>query len=465
MRFSQTAGMDMLYASTRIESQGEEVGFSRVALPLTQVQNDLNQFRRNMLLISLSMVVVAMLMGFLMAGRISKPILSLSEVVREIAGGDLSKRLYSRSEDEIGQLTRDIDTMSQQLYSQFEELQSEESKLSAILEQMTDGVVMVNQKGEVVLINQKAIELFQLSSQLPASRSLIQVLGHHEFVELWQRCLNEGKEQSDIVELYRPRRFIQGVATSLDGYLEGNILLIFQDLTSVRRLETVRRDFISNISHELRTPLASLKALAETLQAGAINDPPAATRFISQIEIEVDALNQMTSELLELARIESQQTSFEFTPTPSCLLLEETTNRLRLQAERAGVSIFTNCPQILPDIMADQIRLEQVFVNLIHNAIKFTPPGGEIQVSAEQVEDTVQYSIQDNGRGIPEKDLSRIFERFYKTDKARSGGGTGLGLAIAKHIVEAHGGRIWAVSMLHQGSTFYFRIPAIIENE
>jgi len=235
--------------------------------------------------------------------------------------------------------------------------------------------------------------------------------------------------------------------------------MLFQDLTRIRRLETVRRDFISNISHELRTPLASLKTLTETLRTGALEDPPAARRFIYRMETEVDALTHMVSELLELTRIESGQVPLKLKAVAPKKILTKAKERLGVQAERNHLEIKLDCPKKLPRVQADRPRLGQVLVNLLHNAIKFTPEGGEIFLSARLQGNTILFSVHDTGSGIPADDLPRIFERFYKTDPARSSGGTGLGLAIARHLVEAHGGRIWAESIEGQGSTFYFTIP------
>jgi two-component system phosphate regulon sensor histidine kinase PhoR len=264
-----------------------------------------------------------------------------------------------------------------------------------------------------------------------------------------------------------------------DRYAPGGTLLLIQDLTRVRRLEAVRRDFISNVSHELRTPLASLKALTETLQEGALEDPPAARRFLARIEAEVDALTQMATELLELSRIESGQVPLETKTVQPELLLTSAADRMRTQAERANLTLRVEIPPGLPAIRADGPRLEQVLVNLLHNAIKFTPSGEVVAAvnegppspdgsGAGGERPNVVFSVRDTGIGIPADDLARIFERFYKTDRARAraelnrsaGGGTGLGLSIAKHIVEAHGGEIWAESQEGRGSTFYFSIPA-----
>jgi two-component system phosphate regulon sensor histidine kinase PhoR len=221
----------------------------------------------------------------------------------------------------------------------------------------------------------------------------------------------------------------------------------------------VRRDFISNLSHELRTPLASLKALAETLQDGALEDPPAAHRFVDQIQIEVDALTQMVMELLELSRIEAGRLSLDLKPVSAFDLLNSAARRMHMQAERAGLTLRVECADDLPKVKIDSQRLEQVLVNLIHNAVKFTPSGGEVLLEVEAGFGEVRFAVKDTGIGIPLEDVNRIFERFYRVDKSRAGSGTGLGLSIAKHIVAAHNGKIWAESVEGKGSTFYFTIP------
>jgi two-component system phosphate regulon sensor histidine kinase PhoR len=215
---------------------------------------------------------------------------------------------------------------------------------------------------------------------------------------------------------------------------------------------------VSNLSHELRTPLASLKALAETLQEGALDDPPAARRFVDQIQIEVDALTQMVNELLELSRIESGRFSLDRSPVESADLLHSAARRMQVQVERAHLTLRVESADDLPKVEVDSQRLEQVLVNLIHNAVKFTRPGGEVVLCAEPAPGGVRFAVKDTGVGIPADEVSRIFERFYRVDKSRTGSGTGLGLSIAKHIVEAHGGKIWAESTEGEGSTFYFTI-------
>ena len=270
--------------------------------------------------------------------------------------------------------------------------------------------------------------------------------------------------QVESVELASRRQFIQLVVVP-DAHGGGSLLLA-QDLTTMRRLETVRQDFVSNISHELRTPLASIRALAETLMDGAVRDPSAAPRFLEQMINEVDALTQMSQELLDLASIESGKAGLTLERANPHDLLDAAARRMRLQAERANLGVRIDCSDALPEVLADAGRLGQVVVNLIHNSVKFTPPGGTITLSAGHSPESpagargfVEFAVKDTGRGISADDLPRIFERFYRADKARSSGGTGLGLSIARHIVEAHGGRIWAESVEGQGSTIRFTIP------
>lgn len=336
-------------------------------------------------------------------------------------------------------------------------LDSERARLAAVLEQMTDGVLIADAQGIIQFANPAAGRLFQ-TSQL-VNRSVTEVIRHHQLVEAWRRCQHTHQMQSETVEVPTRHQYLQLVVVP-DQHSSGSLLLA-QDLTRIRRLETVRRDFISNLSHELRTPLASLKALTETLQDGALDDPPAARRFIDQIQIEVDALSQMVSELLELSRIESGRLSLDLQPVSPFDLLTSACKRMKLQAERAGLTLRVECAKDLPRVMVDAQRLEQVLVNLIHNAVKYTKPGGEVVLGAEAGPGEVRCAVRDTGIGIPADDVPRIFERFYRVEKSRSGSGTGLGLSIAKHIVEAHKGKIWAESVEGQGSTFYFTLPTI----
>jgi two-component system phosphate regulon sensor histidine kinase PhoR len=356
---------------------------------------------------------------------------------------------------ELENLSSAVTSLTATFNLQHTTLESERSRLATVLEQITDGVLIADAHGLIQFANPAAGRLFQFAN--PLSHSIVEVVRNHQLVEAWRRCQQTGQMQSESVEVPTRHQFLQLVVIP-DQHTSGSLLLV-QDLTRLRRLETVRRDFVSNLSHELRTPLASLRALAETLQDGALDDPPAARRFVDQIQIEVDALTQMVNELLELSKIESGRFSLDRSPVAACDLLASAAQRMQLQAERADLNLRVECADDLPNVQIDAQRLEQVLVNLIHNAVKFTRPGGEIVLSAEPDEGSIRFAVRDTGVGIPADEVSRIFERFYRVDKSRTGNGTGLGLSIAKHIVEAHEGKIWAESAEGKGSTFYFTIP------
>ena len=376
-------------------------------------------------------------------------------LLRSVANGE--KNVGDLPEDlpALVEFSNTVKTMALALRVRTSVVDAERARLAAVLERMTDGVLIADSSGQVQFANPAIERLFDTNQAV--GRRVVEVLRQHQLVEAWQRSRETGEAQEESVELPARRRFLQLVVLP-DRQTHGSLLLV-QDLTRVRRLETVRRDFISNVSHELRTPLASLKALTETLRDGALEDPKAAHRFLGRIETEVDALTQMATELLELSRIESGQVPLQRKAVPAAALLLSAAERMRAQVERAGLVLRLDTAQDMTEVLADPPRMEQVLVNLIHNAVKFTPPGGEVILAAQTEADFVRFSVRDSGVGIPADDLERIFERFYKADRARSGGGTGLGLSISRHLVEAHGGRIWAESNEGDGSTFYFTIP------
>jgi two-component system phosphate regulon sensor histidine kinase PhoR len=330
-------------------------------------------------------------------------------------------------------------------------------RMSAILSQMSDGIVLVDAGNKISLINNAARNMFKVSDEESVGRTFVEAVRDYELDDMVKRSMQTKTQLTKIVETSRPRKTIMAIATPLEN--PPSCLLLLQDLTEIKRLETVRRDFVSNVSHELRIPIASIKALAETLHEGALNDSAVAKDFLSKINEESDNLTQLVQELGELSRLESGEANIRKSKFDIGELIGSAARRLKAQADRAGLQMNIDIKLTLPPVDADHGRIEQVLINLLHNAIKFTPPGGSITVSASSDDSGVRISIADTGVGIPADDLPRVFERFYKADKARSGGGTGLGLAIAKHIIEAHGGKIWAESVEGRGATFIFTLP------
>jgi len=463
IRYSQTVGYEMMYGAARVMDsvEGQSLGVVRVSLSVRQIEASVGRLRQTILTAALITVLIAVLVALVIAERTAHPVRRLTRVAERLAGGDLSARLFPTTRDEVGQLTLAFNHMAAQLREKVTRLAEEGGRLAAVLEHMADGVLITDAAGQVRLINPAAAQLLETSEEAALGQSIARVVRHHQIVEVWRRCRKQGGEQVEAVEVSHHGLFLQVIVTPFREADVRGYLIILQDLTRVRRLETVRRDFISNISHELRTPLAGLKALVDTLRGGALEDPPAAQRFLNHMDTEVDALTQMVQELLELSRVESGKAPLRLIPTPVAEILGPPIERLRPQAERAELEVTVSLPSHLPLILADAERAQQVITNLVHNAIKFTPAGGTVSVSAEPSGDEVVVSVRDTGVGIPADDLTRIFERFYKADRARSGGGTGLGLAIAKHIVQGHGGRIWAESIQERGSTFHFSLRAV----
>lgn len=458
IRFSDTLKIDMLYVAVPVTQAGKVIGVARLSIPLDLIQSKLNNLRQTLLLTALGAILLTCVFAWFLAQYTIRPLELLTHAAEQINRGDTEGLLLPDRQDEIGQLSYALNKMAGRLQSQIDTLQTDQAKLAAVLSQMTDGVIIAEAEGGIILMNPAAGRLFHVKEGPSPAHSVVEVIRHHQLVELWRKSSEAKEQQSLTMEISAERVFIQAIAVPLDKTLPGATLLIFQDLTRLRRLELVRRDFVSNVSHELRTPLASLKALVETLQEGALEDPPAAHRFLSRMDTEIDTLTQLVRELLELSKIESGKVPLLLKPVAPRVLLTPAVDRMRLQAERAGLSIRLDCPIDLPPVMSDPERMEQVMVNLLHNAVKFTAPGGEVTVSARADTDFVIFCVKDTGVGISADDLSRIFERFFKADRARSGGGTGLGLSIARHMVEAHGGQIWAESELGKGSCFYFSL-------
>jgi len=446
-------------AAQRIEApSGEVLGVLQLTAPKTYYQTHLTPIFWLFPMLLLISTVALFFLFSVARDQTREPLDKLTLAADQMSMGNFTNLDFPNAPPGLQDLTKALAFVAEQLGGQIDALKGERAKLSAVLNQMTDGVLIVDDSGRVQLLNPAAERLFQVPKKSALNRSVVEVLRYHQLVDLWRKA-QTGERQSIMIEIGPQHLFLQVVAIPLKISLPGNTLVLIQDLTQLRKLETVRRDFISNVSHELRTPLASLKALAETLQEGALDDPPAARRFILRMETEIDNLTQLVNELLELSRIESGKVPLSFQRLRPCDLLKPAYDRMALQAERAGLDYQLDCPPDLPPVFADPDRISQVLINLVHNAIKFTPPSGKITVSAYQDNDQIVFFVRDTGVGIAQKDLNRIFERFYKADRARSGGGTGLGLSIARHMIESHGGYIWAESEEGVGSTIYFSLP------
>lgn len=455
IRYSTTLGCDMMYVAVPMMVNGKIAGIARVSLPLAEINESLGHINRMIVGGTAVAAVVAILLAFQISRSTTEPLKRLTRMSKRMARGELDQKIEATSRDEVGELAEAFNRMAARLKEMVTVLTTERDKMAAILSTMGDGILVVDSESRVTMVNRAAEKLLKLSEDEAVGHTFIEVVRDHELDSILQECLKTREQQTGVAETEPRRQFLRMIATPLGS---GSLVLL-QDISELRRLETVRRDFISNISHELRTPVASLKVLAETLQEGAIDDRAMAQDFLHKIDIEVDRLTQMVNELGELSRIESGEFPLKIEPVHLGEVTKRVAERLRAQAERGGLSLKVDITHGLPKALADEERVEQVVVNLVHNAIKFTPPSGRVTISTKIEGNSILVSVADTGAGIPADDLPRIFERFYKADKARASGGTGLGLAIAKHIVEALGGKIWAESIEGKGSNFTFTLP------
>ena len=403
--------------------------------------------------------VIALAIGYLLSRRTSRSVRSVTEGARRLSGGDLSHRVESLTQDETLDLADAFNNMASTLRSTIQNLSSERNKLSAILETMADGVVMVGPDGGVELVNQVARELLEIDSKDVLGRSFMELARDHELHRLVSRSLETNALQFGEVE-HRPRRFVSAIAIPLgDDTGRSGAILTLHDLTRVRRLDTTRREFVSNVSHELRNPLASIKAAVETLQNGALSEPDTARNFLQRIDSDLNRMITMSDELLELSRLESGQAPIHLYPIHITPLLREVQDNMEEAALLRGVRLTVDAPDSLPPATGDGEKIRQVLVNLVHNAMKFTPGGGTVSLRAESNGENIKVEVSDTGVGISPDHLPHVFERFYKVDRSRRDEGTGLGLAIVKHIVQFHGGDVDVESEERSGSTFSFTIP------
>ncbi len=356
----------------------------------------------------------------------------------------------------VGEVGRRAEAVGAQLLR----LDAERAQLRAVLAHMADGVVIVDEEERVVVANPVAERLLATRADPELRRTLADFARDHEVVGLVRTARLRGEAQSRVLDLgVRAERARVVVAPVQEPGSEWVVVLL-HDLASVEAADRMRREFVANVSHELRNPISSLKALAETLLAGAADDPAVRDGFLGRIEGESDRLAQMVEELLELARIEAGQERFEPQWCDLAEIVRTAAERLRPQAERAKLEFRAPGEEQRVAAFVDADMLDHTVTNLLHNAIKFTGPGGRVEAGVTSRDSGAALSVEDTGIGIVEENLGRLFERFYKADRSRSGGGTGLGLAIAKHLVGRHGGRIWAESVgPGQGSTFFVELP------
>jgi len=326
-----------------------------------------------------------------------------------------------------------------------------------LLSLFEEGIFMLGERCEIKYMNDAAARIFGFSGDRERDLTFIGVVRDYECDDLVKRCINTGDIQAASIKIRGKKQYLD-IKVSPDRESR-NYIVIVKDLTEKRHLEEIRRDFISNVSHEFRTPISSIKLIAETLIDGALEDAGVNKDLLHRINIEADKLAHMTNDLTELAMMENKETTLDKISLKIDEMVRQVVQRLKAQSDKKGLTISLDIEPKLPDLVIDQYRIEQVLLNIIQNAIKFTDSGGSVKIFVKKHDNNILFAVSDTGIGIPVNEISRIFERFYKVNKARDDEGTGLGLAISRHIVSAHGGKIWVESMEGEGSTFFFTLP------
>ena len=444
---------EMLYAVTPVSASGGVVGAVRVAVPLSQVQPDINGI---IVRIAAAAVLVGLLsvgVGYFLFRRTSRSVRAVAEGANRFAQGDMEHRVASASSDETQELAAAFNSMADTIRRMLRDMSAESGKLTAMLDTMEDGVVVIEADGGITLMNSAAEWLLDISARDAVGARLVEALRDHEIQQVAALSLSSGQPRQVEVELLPQRRFLNAIATPLGS--SGGILLTLHDLTADRQVENTLREFVTNVSHELRSPLASVKVMVETLDDAALDDGRTARNFLRRINREVDRMNSMVEDLLELSRLESGQQLPSLTPLNLSALVNEVVSEYG--SRRDGVELRAFLPASPAIALGDRGKLRQALVNLIDNALKNTE-AGSVTVSIDAEDNVHRVSVRDTGAGIAREHLPHVFERFYKVDRARRDGGSGLGLAIAQQIVQAHGGEIDVESEEGRGSAFAFTV-------
>jgi two-component system phosphate regulon sensor histidine kinase PhoR len=466
IRFSRTLGKDELYLAYRVSQSELPHLVLRLAQPLQEISKGFHTTERDLFLISLFPSCLALGLGYLFTRSLVRRIGKIEEFSKNITDGNLGARVKEVGTDELGSLARSLNANADKMQRTINELASEKNRITAILESMQAGVLATDSEGRVTLMNQALARILEVDTQACQGRKALEIVRNAELKGIFDTVLTEKRELTATLELTlsSPRSF-EIVAVPLyetSPHLAG-VVAVLHDITRQKKLETIRKDFVANVSHELRTPLTSIRGFAETLLEGALEDEKNNRRFVEIIKNHAMHLSNLTMDLLTLATLESDTIALNYEPVDFESLLREAVESIKPLGSEKEQEVTLSIADELPVIEADREKLRQVLRNLLDNAIKFTPEGGRIYVEAALSSNgrSIEVHVRDSGIGIPSSDLPRIFERFYRVDKARSRdqGGTGLGLAIVKHIVEAHKGKVDVKSSLGQGSDFGFSLP------
>lgn len=463
-RYSRTIKQDSLYVALPRRDGPALTGYLRLSRTLAEVNAAIEQFRHGVLQVLLLVVVCAMLLAMIFSMRLAAPIWEMADFTERVRKGDLSGTILVRSGDEIGQLAGNINEMVAVLREKIRSANEEKWKLRAAFAGMAEGVMVLDGQGRIESLNRGMTEMIGLDYADIVKKTPIEVMRNIELQDALNRFL-KGEEPAPreiTLGTVHPRILDLTISTvkSPPGQ-EPKTMLVFHDVTRLKKLERMRVDFVANVTHEIKTPLTAISGFVETLEGGAICDPDLANRFLQTIRENVLRLNRLVDDLLTLSSIELGESALRSESVALGEILDKATALIQAKASLKGVALQTDLPPDLPAILADRDRAVQVLLNILDNAVKFSPEGGKIDVKAAEENEFVAVRVTDQGPGIPAGEIPRLGERFYRVDKTRSRelGGTGLGLSIVKHLMQAHGGAMEIESAPGRGATVTLRFP------
>jgi two-component system, OmpR family, phosphate regulon sensor histidine kinase PhoR len=471
---SVTLNRELVYQAVRYQEPDGQSIVIRFAVPLSEIDLSVKELRSRLLIASILMLLIAAIASLGFARMFAARIERLKDFSQRIAEGNFRPLLREGPRDELSDLADSMNQTAARLDLEIRMLSGERNRSSAILRSMVEGVAVIDAEERLVFYNRAFSEIFGVQTSTAEGRTLIEVVRNAELVGLIRKALRgeEGLQDDISMGIVQMQSFSVTAApvkalesangdNDLMATKPSGAVVVLHDVTELRRLERVRQDFVANVSHEFKTPLTAIQGFAETLLGGALDDPANNRRFLDIIRNHAIRLARLTNDLLKLARIEAGKLEVEFFPVSLMELIEGCAETTLLKASRKQITLEIEVPSGLPAVHGDASLLRDVLQNLLDNAIQYTPAGGHIHVDAEAKGGEAVITVSDTGIGIPASDKERIFERFYRVDAARSreAGGTGLGLSIAKHIVEAHNGRLWVDSVIGEGSRFSFSIP------
>lgn len=460
-RISPTLGEPMIYVALRAGDKDSPAGLVRTALPMTEIQGRVGAIQRLIWVVALSVSVGVVVLSYLVAARMVQPVRTLTEAAEAIAAGDYQHHVYLTAEDEIGTLARTFNRMNDQLSAREAELRESSQHLTSVLEGMAEGVLALDDQQGIVLANAAAGRMLEFSPASVVGRNLLEVVRNHALHQAVTEASLEQRSRMTEIELTDDNRVLSVNTTFLPGEPSTRYIVVLQDITEMRRMDSLRQEFVANVSHELKTPLSSIKAYAETLINGAINDEGRNVKFVRRIEEQAERLHQLILDLLSLARIETGKQVFDIALINIGEIVRSCLDQQQAAAAANEIELVTvgASPELL--VRADEEGMRQILNNLIDNAIKYTPKGGKVTVGWRSVDSMAMIEVQDTGFGVAPEHLPRLFERFYRVDKARSRelGGTGLGLSIVKHLTQSFGGNVSVESRAGSGSKFTVRLP------